>query len=327
MPVSDAPPCSRARTVGAETAAIAKTKTPAVLGSGEAEIEKMETKRKFAEGYQREANAKRQRRIQLIKAPKMPEQRPSKVHPILRERSQARSGAPICSRVRTVRADTAAIAKTKTPCHAAAPAADIGKKMPVSDAPPCSRARTVRANTATMDKTKASCHATSIGKKMPMSEAPPCSRARTVHADTAIAKTKMSCLAAPAANIRKKIPVSDAPPYGSARTVRADTVAIAKTKTVCLATPAADIGRKMPVSDAPPCSRANPLRTETAATAKTNTPAVVCNGEAEIEKMKETKRKLHKGYQQEADAKRQRRIQVIDAPKMPEPGRARCTPS
>jgi hypothetical protein len=289
MPVRDVPPCSRARTVRAETIAIAKTKTPAVLGCGEAEIEKMkETKRKFPEGYQREADAKRQRRIQLIKAPKMPEQPPSKVHPILMERSRARCGALPCSRARTVRADMAAIAKTKTPCLAAA---DIGrKKMPVSDAPPCSRARTVRANTAAMDKTKA------------------------------------SCPAAPAAEIGKKMTLSEAPPCNRVRTVRDDMAAIAKTKTLCLAAPAVDIGKKMPVSDAPACSRENPLRAETAATAKTKkTPAVLGNGEAEIEKMKETKRKFAEGYQREADAKRQRRIQLIEAPKSNR--RARCTPS
>jgi hypothetical protein len=330
MPVRDVPPCSRARTVRAETIAIAKTKTPAVLGCGEAEIEKMkETKRKFPEGYQREADAKRQRRIQLIKAPKMPEQPPSKVHPILMERSRARCGALPCSRARTVRADMAAIAKTKTSFHAAAPAADIGKKMPVSYASPCSRARTVHADMAAIAKTKTPCLAAAdIGrKKMPVSDAPPCSRARTVRANTAaMDKTKASCPAAPAAEIGKKMTLSEAPPCNRVRTVRDDMAAIAKTKTLCLAAPAVDIGKKMPVSDAPACSRENPLRAETAATAKTKkTPAVLGNGEAEIEKMKETKRKFAEGYQREADAKRQRRIQLIEAPKSNR--RARCTPS
>jgi hypothetical protein len=192
------------------------------------------------------------------------------------------SDAPPCSKAKMVRADMAAIAKTKTLCHAAAPAADIGRnKMPVSNAPPCSRARTVRANTAAMEKTKA------------------------------------SCPAAPDAEIGKKMTVSEAPPCNRARTVRADTAAIAKTKTSCLAAPAADI-RKMPVMDAPPCSSARTVHTDTAAIAMTKTPAVLGNGESEIEKMKETKRKLHEGYHQEADAKRQRRIQVIEAPNMPE---------
>ncbi|KAF8698460.1 hypothetical protein HU200_035200 [Digitaria exilis] len=56
--------------------------------------EKMEvTKRKLHQRYQEVEDAKRQRKIQEIQAPKMPEQRQRNiVHPILRERSQARSG-------------------------------------------------------------------------------------------------------------------------------------------------------------------------------------------------------------------------------------------
>ncbi|KAF8698455.1 hypothetical protein HU200_035195 [Digitaria exilis] len=56
--------------------------------------EKMEAaKRKLQQGYQEVEDAKRQRKIQEIQAPKMPEQRQRNiVHPILRERSQARSG-------------------------------------------------------------------------------------------------------------------------------------------------------------------------------------------------------------------------------------------
>ncbi|KAL6603206.1 hypothetical protein ACP70R_043567 [Stipagrostis hirtigluma subsp. patula] len=56
--------------------------------------EKMEaTKRKLHEGYQEAADAKRQRKIQVIEAPKMVEQRQRKMHPILRERSRARCGS------------------------------------------------------------------------------------------------------------------------------------------------------------------------------------------------------------------------------------------
>nr|CAB3495457.1 unnamed protein product [Digitaria exilis] len=51
------------------------------------------TKRKLHQRYQEVEDAKRQRKIQEIQAPKMPEQRQRNiVHPILRERSQARSG-------------------------------------------------------------------------------------------------------------------------------------------------------------------------------------------------------------------------------------------
>ncbi|CAN6288992.1 unnamed protein product [Urochloa humidicola] len=56
--------------------------------------ERMEaTKRKLREGYREAEDAKRQRKIQVIAAPKMAEQRLRKMmHPILRERSRARCG-------------------------------------------------------------------------------------------------------------------------------------------------------------------------------------------------------------------------------------------
>ncbi|KAL6603576.1 hypothetical protein ACP70R_043937 [Stipagrostis hirtigluma subsp. patula] len=64
------------------------------LAMGPSPEEKMEaTKRKLHEGYQEAADAKRQRKIQVIEAPKMMEQRQRKMHPILRERSQARCGS------------------------------------------------------------------------------------------------------------------------------------------------------------------------------------------------------------------------------------------
>ncbi|XP_062229669.1 probable mediator of RNA polymerase II transcription subunit 26a [Phragmites australis] len=53
--------------------------------------DKMEaTKRKLREGYQEVEDAKRQRKIQVIEGPKMLEQKQRKMHPIMRERSQAR---------------------------------------------------------------------------------------------------------------------------------------------------------------------------------------------------------------------------------------------
>ncbi|XP_062233903.1 probable mediator of RNA polymerase II transcription subunit 26a [Phragmites australis] len=53
--------------------------------------DKMEaTKRKLREGYQDVEDAKRQRKIQVIQAPKMLEQKQRKMHPIMRERSRAR---------------------------------------------------------------------------------------------------------------------------------------------------------------------------------------------------------------------------------------------
>jgi hypothetical protein len=109
--------------------------------------------------------------------------------------------------------------------------------------------------------------------------------------------------------------MSDESPCTRVRTVHADTAAVAKMKTPCLAAPAAGIGKKMPVSNVPPCSRARTVRADMDAIAKT--PPVLGNGESEID---ETKRKLREGYQQEADAKRQHRIQVIEAPKMSEQG-------
>ncbi|CAL4940094.1 unnamed protein product [Urochloa decumbens] len=57
------------------------------------EKERMEaTKRKLREGYQEAEDAKRQRKIQVITAPKMVEQRRREMHPILRDRSRARCG-------------------------------------------------------------------------------------------------------------------------------------------------------------------------------------------------------------------------------------------
>ncbi|KAL6878230.1 hypothetical protein ACP4OV_012400 [Aristida adscensionis] len=70
-------------------------KTPAVpvssRGGERAESDKMvAAKRKLHEGYQEAAEAKQRRKIQVIEAPKMVEQRQRKMHPIIRERSQAR---------------------------------------------------------------------------------------------------------------------------------------------------------------------------------------------------------------------------------------------
>ncbi|CAL4923434.1 unnamed protein product [Urochloa decumbens] len=57
------------------------------------EKERMEaTKRKLREGYREAEDAKRQRKIQVITAPKMVEQKRQEMHPILRERSRARCG-------------------------------------------------------------------------------------------------------------------------------------------------------------------------------------------------------------------------------------------
>ncbi|CAL4931585.1 unnamed protein product [Urochloa decumbens] len=58
------------------------------------EKERMEaTKRKLREGYREAEDAKRQRTIQVIAAPKTVEQRRREMHPILRERSRARCGS------------------------------------------------------------------------------------------------------------------------------------------------------------------------------------------------------------------------------------------
>ncbi|CAL4914935.1 unnamed protein product [Urochloa decumbens] len=65
------------------------------------EKERMEaTKRKLREGYQEAEDAKRQRKIQVIAAPKTVEQRQHKMHPILRERSRARCGTSSTTVVR-----------------------------------------------------------------------------------------------------------------------------------------------------------------------------------------------------------------------------------
>ncbi|TVU08126.1 hypothetical protein EJB05_41514, partial [Eragrostis curvula] len=67
-------------------------KSAPVVGADHTSMDKMmeATKRKLREGYQEAADAKRQRKIVVIEAPpKMVQQR--KMHPIIRERSQARS--------------------------------------------------------------------------------------------------------------------------------------------------------------------------------------------------------------------------------------------
>ncbi|CAL4966672.1 unnamed protein product [Urochloa decumbens] len=76
----------------------ATRKTP---GCGEhVQSEKMmeATKRKLREGYQQAEDAKRQRKIQVIEAPKMLEKRQKKMNPILRERSRARCGSSLTVR-------------------------------------------------------------------------------------------------------------------------------------------------------------------------------------------------------------------------------------
>ncbi|PVH32456.1 hypothetical protein PAHAL_9G400200 [Panicum hallii] len=58
------------------------------------------TKRKLREGYRGVEDAKRQRKIQVIQAPKILERRQREMHPILRERSQARCGTSAVARRR-----------------------------------------------------------------------------------------------------------------------------------------------------------------------------------------------------------------------------------
>ncbi|KAL6614332.1 hypothetical protein ACP70R_036602 [Stipagrostis hirtigluma subsp. patula] len=61
--------------------------------------DKMEaTKRKLREGYQEAEGAKRQRKIQVIRAPEMVRQRERKQHPIMRERSRMRYASSITLR-------------------------------------------------------------------------------------------------------------------------------------------------------------------------------------------------------------------------------------
>jgi hypothetical protein len=75
-----------------EENAEARRKTPAGGNGVQSEEMMASTKRKLREGYRQAEDAKRQRKIQLIEAPKKSEQRQTKMHPILRERSRARCG-------------------------------------------------------------------------------------------------------------------------------------------------------------------------------------------------------------------------------------------
>jgi hypothetical protein len=79
--VSEAYPMPR-KTAPAAVRAVKMVPSPEEMKTMES------TKRKLREGYKEAADAKRQRRIQVIQAPKMPEQR--KTHPIMRERNRQR---------------------------------------------------------------------------------------------------------------------------------------------------------------------------------------------------------------------------------------------
>ncbi|WVZ72584.1 hypothetical protein U9M48_021017 [Paspalum notatum var. saurae] len=73
-------------------------------------LAKMEaSKRKLREGYQDVENAKRQRKIQIIKAPEMVKQKEMEQHPIFRERSRARYAASSTTVRRSVFRSTALV--------------------------------------------------------------------------------------------------------------------------------------------------------------------------------------------------------------------------
>ncbi|KAK3131160.1 hypothetical protein QOZ80_6BG0502830 [Eleusine coracana subsp. coracana] len=101
---SSLPKKSAGRVTASAAAYIDKMKTPAAVGNrrgDHAGIDKMmeSSKRKLREGYQEAADAKRQRRIQVIQAPKIVEQSQRKVmHSVPRERSRAGCGAPMAVR-------------------------------------------------------------------------------------------------------------------------------------------------------------------------------------------------------------------------------------
>ncbi|CAL5040230.1 unnamed protein product [Urochloa decumbens] len=78
----------------------ARWKAPGGGGGSRVQSEEMmeATKRKLREGYQQAEDAKRQRKIQVIEAPKMLEKRQKKMNPILRERSRARCGSSLTVR-------------------------------------------------------------------------------------------------------------------------------------------------------------------------------------------------------------------------------------
>ncbi|KAL6603207.1 hypothetical protein ACP70R_043568 [Stipagrostis hirtigluma subsp. patula] len=98
LPKKSTPAVGAGRVTAANIDKTLPKKMPAVLvgngGGDRVGCDKMEaTKRKLREGYQEAADVKRQRKIQVIEAPKMAEQRQRKMHPILRERSRGRCGS------------------------------------------------------------------------------------------------------------------------------------------------------------------------------------------------------------------------------------------
>ncbi|KAF8780059.1 hypothetical protein HU200_001710 [Digitaria exilis] len=81
-----------------KTAPVAVGHGPRRMNSRGIPAEKMEvTKRKLQQGYQEVEDAKRQRKIQVIQAPKVLEMKQKKVHPILRERNQATTVVSRCA--------------------------------------------------------------------------------------------------------------------------------------------------------------------------------------------------------------------------------------
>lgn len=92
--------CSvRPRSATPPTAAAVRKKAPAQPAPEQSmEAKLATTKRKLHEGYQEVADAKRQRRIQVIEAPEMARQRRQRQHPIMRVRGEVRCAATSAER-------------------------------------------------------------------------------------------------------------------------------------------------------------------------------------------------------------------------------------
>ncbi|CAL5049901.1 unnamed protein product [Urochloa decumbens] len=96
--VAAAPSQSKSAQGKKEEKTEARRKAPGCGNRVQSEEMMEATKRKLREGYQQAEDAKRQRKIQVIDAPKMLEQRQKKMNPILRERSRARCGSSLTVR-------------------------------------------------------------------------------------------------------------------------------------------------------------------------------------------------------------------------------------
>jgi hypothetical protein len=249
-----------------------------------------------------------------------------RVEPAKREVSAPlpKKGAPVAGR-----ANATNINKTKTPavvgngktaCVEPAKSREISSPLPKKSAP-------VIRTAASID----------------MSSKPPLKTPAAARSDCAFMDKMMAAKQAPRVEQAKREVSAPLPKKGAPVAGRANATSINKTKTPAVVgngkaacvEPAKkrEISAPLPKKSAPfvDARRANTgASIDKSSNPPLKTPAAARTGRGDcalIDKMmmESAKRKLREGYEETADAKRQRRIQVIDAPKMPEQRRREMT--